>query len=412
MLSVDEALAAVLAHARPRAPRSAAIGDALGLVLAEDVTSDIDSPPYDKSLVDGYALVAADLATGEAVLAVLEEVVAGKVPTKALRPGLATRIMTGAPIPKGADAVAMFEHSEPVSDPAAKDVVGGLGKVRIRARLGAGQNIMARAAALKRGDVVVRAGRRLRPGDIGAICEAGRESLSAYPAPSLAVLSTGDELVPVGQFPGPGQIRNSNGPMLVALTRSAGAVPLDLGIGRDDKAQLRALVARGLECDVLAISGGVSAGVLDLVPAVLAELGVKQVFHKVHFKPGKPLWFGTLAAPAGDKLVFGLPGNPVSSFVCFELFVRPAVRRLAGDEEAVRRLEPAKLAGPHTTKGDRPAFHPAHLEVRDGQAFVQPLRWDGSADLRVLALANALAYFPAGERKYDAGATIEVHRLS
>ncbi|MBI1900629.1 MAG: molybdopterin molybdotransferase MoeA [Planctomycetia bacterium] len=412
MLTVDEALAAVLTHAQPRAPRALAIGDALGLVLAEGVRSDIDSPPYDKSLVDGYALVAADLATGECVLVILEEVVAGKVPTKTVRKGFATRIMTGAPIPQGADAVAMFEHSEPISGPVAGIAGGGLGSVRIRARLGAGQNIMTRAAAMKRGDLVVRAVRRIRPGDIGAICEAGRESVSAYPSPSLAVLSTGDELVPIGQFPGPGQIRNSNGPMLVALARSAGAVPLDLGIGRDDKSQLRALMARGLECDVLAISGGVSAGVLDLVPAVLAELGIKQVFHKVHFKPGKPLWFGTLAGPAGDKLVFGLPGNPVSSFVCFELFVRPAIRRLAGDDQALRPLEPARLAGAHTTKGDRPTYHPAHLETREGQFWVQPLRWEGSADLRVLALADALAYFPAGERQYDEGAIIEVYRLS
>jgi molybdopterin molybdotransferase len=184
-----------------------------------------------------------------------------------------------------------------------------------------------------------------------------------------------------------------------------------LGIARDDKGQLRELIARGLESDVLVISGGVSAGVLDLVPGVLAELGVEQVFHKVNLKPGKPLWFGVLAGASGERLVFGLPGNPVSSYVCFELFVRPAVGRLAARGETGLAEVAAELSVAHVHRGDRPTFHPARLSATPGRARIEPLRWQGSGDLRTLAEANALACFPAGDREYRAGETVRALKL-
>jgi molybdopterin molybdotransferase len=194
------------------------------------------------------------------------------------------------------------------------------------------------------------------------------------------------------------------------LAHAAGATSIDLGIARDEPELLRSKMATGLEADVLVISGGVSAGVLDLVPGVLESLGVAPVFHKIRLKPGKPLWFGVLAADGGDKLVFGLPGNPVSSLVGFELFVRPAIAKLAGRSHAADETT-AILASEFAHRGDRPTYHPAELRFEAGQAVVEPLKWKGSGDLRTLAGANALACFPSGDERHAAGETIRVLRL-
>ncbi len=230
--------------------------------------------------------------------------------------------------------------------------------------------------------------------------------------PALAVLSTGNELVPPVRRPGPGQIRNSNGPLLVAAANMAGATAHDLGIAIDDAAELRLAIERGLAHDVLLISGGVSAGVLDLVPKVLADLGVEQAFHKVNLKPGKPIWFGVRSGHEFSTLVFGLPGNPVSSFVCFELFVRPALGRLAGRDDAALQEFDAPLAAPFAQRSDRPTYHPARLQTDNaGQMTVEPLRWQGSGDLRTLVGANALAYFPPGAHQFEPGETVRVLRL-
>jgi molybdopterin molybdotransferase len=204
--------------------------------------------------------------------------------------------------------------------------------------------------------------------------------------------------------------------MLLAAVRAAGGAPANLGIARDDPQGLRRTISAGLQADVLVLSGGVSAGVLDLVPGVLKELGVRQVFHKVQLKPGKPLWFGTLPHSAGDRLVFGLPGNPVSTFVCFELFVRPAIARLAGRPFRGHSFIKATLTKTHSQRGDRPTFHPACWKAADGKqdrpSTVEPLRWQGSGDLRGLVAANALAYFPPGDRQFEPGEVIEVLLLS
>lgn len=407
MLSVAEALAAIEQAAKPKAAASLPVAACLGLTLAEDVASDVDSPPHDKSIVDGYAVVAADLAGGEASLTVLEEVVAGKLPTKRVERGTATRIMTGAPLPDGAEGVVMVEQTE-----LAPGAGGPLGQVTIRtAKFTPGQNIMRRAASLRAGDVVLRAGHRLRPIEIGLLAEVGRTAVLAVPQPAVAILPTGDELVEPGQQPAPGQIRNSNGPMLAASVRRAGGTPLELPIGRDEREALRERIAAGLQADVLLLSGGVSAGVLDLVPEVLAELGVRKVFHKVSVKPGKPLWFGMHDRGQSQTLVFGLPGNPVSSLVCFELFVRPALSRLGGRAFAGLAAVSARLASEFVHRGDRPTYHPALLDESPEGATVEPLRWHGSADLRGLASANALVHFPGGDRTFSAGERLETFRL-
>ena len=276
-----------------------------------------------------------------------------------------------------------------------------------------GQNIMRQGKSLRRGDVVLHSGIEIGPAEIGLLAEVGRTNFLTIPRPKVAVLSTGNELVSASEKPSAGQIRNSNGPLLTAAVAAAGGAPIDLGIARDTLDELRANIRAGLENDVLVISGGVSAGVLDLVPSVLDEFNVQQVFHKINLKPGKPLWFGvhksSSLAPRPSTLVFGLPGNPVSSLVCFHLFVKPAIARLAGrHQESLHATVSAKLTREFEHRGDRPTYHPGKLVGSPEGNLVEPTAWHGSADLRGFAGANALVIFPAGERRYQAGEAVDV----
>jgi molybdopterin molybdotransferase len=401
MLSVEQALHLVLDQTVPLLPGPRCTIDSRRRVLAEPVISDIDSPPHDKSIVDGYAIIAADATAPGAELTVIEEVTAGAVSTRTVERGTATRIMTGAPIPAGADAVVMIE----------KATLSGE-RVRIdQTPVNPGQNIMRRATSLSRGQVVLEPGKVLRAIEMGLLAEIGRETVLVIPPPRVAVLPTGNELVPAGTVPGPGQIRDSNGALLQGLVGQAGGAPVPpSGIARDDLDELRQHVSRGLTCDILLLSGGVSAGVLDLVPQVLAELGVEQVFHKVNLKPGKPLWFGVKrhAETGRQTLVFGLPGNPVSGLVCFELFVRPAIEKLSGREPKGLPRVSAMLTKEHKQRGERPAYWPAVLVDEGDERRVTPLPWQGSGDLRTLSDANCLAVFPPGERVFLAGENVTV----
>jgi molybdopterin molybdotransferase len=402
MLSVEAALAKVLEQAAVLPGVEVAATDALGMVLAEQIASDVDSPPHDKSIVDGYALRSADIGAGVRDLEVLEEVTAGQVPTRPIASGQATRIMTGAPIPAGADAVVMIERTSLTQ----RD--GQPARVTIDVdRATAGQNIMRRASSMCRGEVILQPGTDLRSIELGMLAEVGRSKVRVTRCPSVAVLATGDELVPIDQVPAPGQIRNSNGPMLVGCVQQAGGMPVDLGSCSDDRAALAEHIQHGLQSDILVLSGGVSAGVLDLVPEVLQQLGVQQVFHKVNLKPGKPLWFGVRECEGSQTLVFGLPGNPVSSLVCFELFVRPVIRRLAGHSLLSLPRVNARLANSFEQRGDRPTYFPARLDLRDRQHYVTPLAWKGSGDLRTLIEASALVFFPAGEHVFARGTNVE-----
>jgi len=408
MISVDDAQCLVLEQAIALPAERVELSEAIGLVLAEDVTSDIDSPPWDKSIVDGFAVVATDLATGKAELEIIEEVMAGDVPRRQLSRGQATRIMTGAPTPVGCEAVVMVEQTimvEGVSD-------GPPGRVRIQTdKFAAGQNILRRAAAMKRGDKVLAAGTLIRPSEIGLLAEVGRSQVLVHRRPTVAVLATGNEIIACDRNPGPGQIRNSNGPMLGALAKRAECIVRDLGIASDTQESLERHVREGLQADVLVLSGGVSAGVLDLVPGVLAAHDVEQVFYKVNVKPGKPIWFGVLNREGFRRLVFGLPGNPVSSLVCFELFVRPALRQLAGNRDAQPGRQWARLSKSHSVRGTRDTYHPAILREEDAGRTVEPVAWRGSADLRALAEANSLALFPGGDRTFEPGEQLAVYPL-
>lgn len=392
MLSVEEALELVKQHSLPLAPKLVDLRDAVGLQLAEEIRSDINSPPYDKALMDGYAVRSSDR---EPERRILEEIAAGDVPRYPVTPRSASRIMTGAPIPDGADAVVQIERTTLVSDSTVRIENGAVTP---------GQNVLPLGASLRVGDVVLRNGATLRPIEIGVLAEIGHAVVRAIPRPRVAILSTGSELVDVNQTPRPGQIRNSNGPLLAAITEKLGAVAQELGIARDENEELRRLMAEGLTADILVLSGGVSAGKFDLVPGMLAELGVQQVLHKIALRPGKPLWFGVREKDDHRVLVFGLPGNPVSSFVCFELFVRPALSALAGRGFVGLPTKQVTLNHAFRHAGGRPAYLPAVHEPSTGAVEILP--WQGSADLATLAKANCLARLGADSQDLAAGASL------
>jgi molybdopterin molybdotransferase len=403
MLTVEEALALVERHVAPLAPRRVPVGEAAGLVLAEEIVSEFNSPPYNKALMDGYAVRSGDV---EPERQVLEEIAAGSVPRLPITPGTATRIMTGAPMPEGADAVVPIEQTEPV----------GANVVRLHGiDPSAGQNVLPLGSAMRAGDVVVHDGSRLRPIEIGILAEIGRAVVSVRPRPRVAVLPTGNEIVPIGEKLAQGQIRNSNGPMLVAAAAHAGAGAMELGIARDNRDELGSWIEQGLAADILLLSGGVSAGDFDLVPSVLAELRVEQVFHKISLRPGKPLWFGIRDFGDRQAAVFGLPGNPVSSFVCFELFVRPAISAMAGRGFVGLPSIDATLAAAFDHPGGRAAYLPARVcdaqqdsAIGTSTATVEILPWHGSADLATLAWANGLVRLPAEKCRLSPGASLEV----
>ena len=398
MLSVAEAQALILQHAQPLAAVRVPLDQVQGLVLAEDVACDRDSPPFDKALMDGYAVRSADLAPGGGAVTVIEEVLAGQVPQRTVAAGQATRIMTGAPVPAGADAVVPVERTRSLDEQ----------QVQIDDQPSPGRNIFRRGQEMHQGETVLTAGTLIQPQVVGLLANLGRAMVHVQPRPTVAVLPTGDELVEVGETPGVGQIRNSNGPMLLAQVSRAGGTAQYLGIGRDRLDSLRPLVEQGLQASILVLSGGVSAGKLDLVPGLLQDLGVQAQFHKVAMKPGKPAFFGVWTRAGRTTLVFGLPGNPVSSLVCFELFVRPALRRLLGIVDAVPPTVPLPLAEPLTYATDRPTYLPARVDIGSTGWQVRAVPWQGSADLRGLARTNALIVVKAGEHRLAAGQVVPV----
>ncbi|MDC0934925.1 molybdopterin molybdotransferase MoeA [Pirellulales bacterium] len=400
MISIEEALALVRQHTFALEPQATPLDSALGLQLAEPVTSDVDSPPFDKSLVDGYAVDAADQTIERTVI---EEVFAGAVPVKKVERGTAIRVMTGAPLPTGATAVAKIEDCRLDGDQVTLP----------KQPLEAGVAVLRRGASYRAGESVLQPGKRLAPLDIALLAEIGRASVSTVPRPRVAVLATGDELVAYHQRPAEGQIRNSNGPMIASLLHSAGFEVIDLGIGRDDRDDLRQRIDEGLQNDVLLLTGGVSAGVKDLVPGVLAELNVQQVFHKIRMKPGKPVWFGVWDDRQENRdrraLVYGLPGNPVSALVAYLLLTTPALRLLSGDDFEPPPTHPGVLAAVATHRGGRPTYHPAKIHRPDGDETtpqIELLPWRGSADLRAVTAADGFALLPPGDYVLPAGETV------
>ena len=401
MLTVAQAFEHLLATVLPCELSEVPLERSLGLCLGRDATSPCDSPPFDKSAMDGYAVRSSDLVHGYAVLQVVEVITAGRVPSRTIGPGEAAQIMTGAPLPRGADTVIKVEETQRNGD-----------VVLIATKHDkAGSNVITRGTSVRIGDRVLSAGLILNGSRIGALAELGQSTAVVRRRPCVAILATGDELVPVGEIPGPGQIRNSNAVMLAAQIESAGGTAISLGIARDDHDDLFTKIQQGLQSDLFVLSGGVSAGTLDLIPSLLQEAGVKEVFHKVEMKPGKPVWFGIRPAiPQTDSktcFVFGLPGNPVSSLVCCELFVRTAIRQFMGIEPAIPQSISAILEQEHTTHLDRPTYHPATLTWRDQRPMVSLVKWHGSADLCGTVAANAMVLLPSEARRYQVGDRVE-----
>jgi molybdopterin molybdotransferase len=395
MIEPQEALRIVL----EKSPRLEAVEvplpEADGAVLDESVASDVDLPPFDKSAMDGYAVRSADLARLPVDLAVVESLPAGTAPTRPIQGGTCAKIMTGAPVPEGADTVVRVEHTEWLAG----------GRVHILRSDLPQRNICARGEDVRKGETVLEVGRVLRPPEIGLLASVGRERVRIVRRPTVAVLATGDELVSVSTVPGPGQIRDANSWSLLACCRRAGVGAESLGVARDTLDHLGDRIARGLERDVLLVSGGVSVGEWDLVPKVLRDLGVTIHFATVRMKPGKP----TLFATHGRGLVFGLPGNPVSTIVGFHLFVLPALRRMMGWVDPAPPTVTATLAGDAEVRGDRTAFVPAALR-REGKTWVaKAVETRGSADLVGFSRADALVVLEPGT--HPAGTRVEAYPL-
>lgn len=394
MITVPEAFTLIQQTIVPASPVLSPLGECHGLTLADAIIATQDSPPFDKALMDGFAVRSQDIRGPGTTLRILERLTAGQVPALPLQPVSATQVMTGTAVPEGCDAVVRCE------DVASAD----LESISVSLEgIASGRNVMRRGESLRTGETVLQAGTSLTPSRLGLLAELGHARVPVFPRPRVAVLATGNELVPVDQEPGPGEIRNSNEPMLCAQLLACGAVPVPLGIARDDREELRAKIVQGLGCDFLLLSGGVSAGVLDLVPSVLAECGVKQVFHQVNLKPGKPIWFGHFSASASECAVFGLPGNPVSSLVCFELFVKPALGMRCGRKIMENVSILAELTQAHLVKGDRPVYYPARWNIKEGIIQATPAHWVGSADLRGTAEANGMILFEPRETSYEVG---------
>lgn len=359
-----------------------------GRVLAEPVAADRDYPPFARSARDGFAVRASDL-PGE--LRIAGEVRAGEVFRGALGAGEAIEIMTGAPLPTGADAVVMLEHTTRVGE-----------RVRIDHTVRSGDNYSPQGSEARNGETVLSPGKRLGFTEIAVLAMIGRECVTAYRKPRVAILPTGDEIVDAGERPKAFQIRNSNAFSLAAQVARAGGTPVILPIARDNYDSTRSRIEQGLQEDLLLLSGGVSAGKYDIVESVLADLGAEFFFDRVKIQPGQPLVYGA----AQGKQFFGLPGNPASTMVTFEIFARAAVELLSGANEAPLPLLRAKLSTEFSHKPGLTRFLPAQLSI-DGST-VAPEPWHGSGDIPALARANAFLVADADREAWAAGDDVRV----
>jgi molybdopterin molybdotransferase len=394
-LTPAQALARILALARRLGPLDAervALADACGRVLSAPLLAQTPLPPFAASTMDGYACRAADLPRRGGRLPLAGTVAAGHPWRGRLRPGTCLQIFTGAPLPAGADAVEMQEQVE-VRD----------GQARFARAAQAGRFVRAAGSDLRRGAVALPAGTRLDPGAIGLAAALGLRQVPVRRRPVVAILSTGDEVVPLGRRPGPGQIVESNAQALAAAVREAGGRPRLLGIARDHPSALRRAIARARTADVLLTIGGVSVGERDLVRGALVGAGAEVDFWRVAMRPGKPLLFGRL----GRTLLFGLPGNPASALVGFELFARPALRALTGLSGSGRASARARLDAPQVKPPGLAVYLRARLEWRRGEPWIVAHRTQMSGDLTSTAAVGALALLPAGRARLARGTRVE-----
>jgi len=399
MIDYAEARARVLAAAKALPAETVPLASALGRTLARDIKARESIPPFTKATMDGYAVRAADIrpsgsgAAGAVELAVLEDLPAGRISRKPVGPGQAVRIMTGAPLPAGADAVVMVEDTESAGR-----------AVRVRRAVEPGDNVGLAGEDIEKGETALEKGTLIGPAEIGMLAAAGLARVPVMRRPKLAVIATGDEIVEPGERKRPGQIRNANGPALAAMAAQAGAAASYLGIARDKTASLASRFARARGADILVLSGGVSVGDYDLVKAGLERSGVKSVFWKVRIKPGKPVFFGV----RGRQLVFGLPGNPTSAMVTFLLFVRPAIDRLLGRAVTGPVSARAILVETIVLKPGRTQFLRGFVTAAGPCLKVAPYKDQRSGVLRSMVHGRVLIVVPADLARLDAGSEVEI----
>lgn len=394
MISVDEARAAIAANALALPPEKVSLSEAAGRVLARDVRSDVDWPPFDTSAMDGYALRAAEAARSGGRLAERPGLVAaGDPPPPPLGPAETVRVMTGAPLPDGTDAVVPVEHS-----------LREEGFVHFEIVPEPGAHIRRRGESVTSGCAVLHTGRRLTASDVALAALAGADPIEVFRRPRISIATTGNELVPAAGRPAAGQLRDSNGPMLFSACRALGWRATLLSAVRDEPESVEELFgARAEECDVLLTCGGVSAGDLDLLPDAAARVGFATVFARVAIRPGKPVVFGRREG----TLWFGLPGNPVSASVVFHLFAREAIARLEGDREPGARRIQARLGRSLPPGGPREIYRDARWTVEEGESRADPVPSRGSHDLAAHARANALIRTAAHSPAQAEGALVD-----
>ena len=412
MISVEEALERILSYVRRLEPEERAIVDALGQVLAEDVAAGFDIPPLDNTAMDGYAVRAADTeGASEAKpvpLRIAGELAAGYIYEGEVTPGTAVRIMTGAPVPRGADAIVPFEETDEASTRSGGSPAS---EVQILKAAKQGANIRRAGEDVRTGDNVMREGTVLGAAQIGVLASLGRANVRVYRRPIVAVLSTGDELLEVGEPVAPGKIYDSNAYSVASMVLEAGGVPKRLGIASDTVEALTAKLREGLDADMLITSAGVSRGDFDVVKDVLAKEGEID-FWTVRMKPGKPLAFG--AFPSGDRRVphIGLPGNPVSSMITFELFGRAAIFKMLGKPDWERRRVRATAEERIVNTDGRRVYARAILSQRKGRYYASLTGPQGSGILTSMVLANALAVVPEDVPAIEPGDEVECLILS
>ena len=400
--TVYECSSRLLAQAKRTEP--VALGNALGRMLASAVRADRDMPAFPRSTRDGFAVRAAE-ASGW--LSIAGSIRAGDPPAAPLLPGSAWEIMTGSAVPEGADAVAMLEHVE--FAPVGQD--GARVRLAPGRKLDPGENVVAAAAEARAGDEIIPAGTRLGPAQIAAAATCGYAIVEVFARPRVAILTTGDELVAVDATPGPGQIRNSNGPMLAALVAQAGGDPWLLPAVPDQSASIESALRTGLEADLLLISGGVSAGKFDLVEPALAALDATFHFTGVRMQPGKPLVFGDLPVPGRLLPFFGHPGNPISTAATFLLFAAPVLRALSGEKALAPQFAAARLARDARGKPNLTRFIPARATIDalpGNMPSVVPVPWQGSGDLAAFARANCFLVIPEGADHVASGDIVTI----
>jgi molybdopterin molybdotransferase len=395
MPGFEEARRIVLEHVTPLGAERVGLIESLGRVLSEDITAPWDLPSFSNSAMDGYAVRAADCLEVQ-TLPVIDYVSAGRHATKSVMPGTAIKIMTGAPLPEGSDSIVPIEDAEESN-----------GKVRVMQRVALHQHVRFAGEDVRKDETVLASGTLVRPYEINMLASFGKEQVTVVRRPKVAIVATGDELIPLGETPSIGQIVNSNSYSLAAAISSVGALPVLVGIARDDIDSHREKLAEGLKSDVLITSAGVSMGDRDLVREVLSELGVEIVFWRVKVKPGKALAFGK----KDGTLVFALPGNPVSAMLTFEEFVAPALLKMMGHRQTVKPLFPAVLQNALKKRMGQTHLVRVRLEYSGGKYLAWSAGKQDTGLLKTLLRANALAVLPADRDFFDAGEEIQVHLL-